>query len=107
MYDFWRPSMELTMAHVQRKHLPSYVLRQLHSSGDQLKRKRTNDDSLSSSSPAASDDSNSSSSSNNAKRAAPSDRIRSSFDSETQSCRPPSNNSLHSSSISASGPGDV
>ncbi|KAG8066035.1 hypothetical protein GUJ93_ZPchr0004g39086 [Zizania palustris] len=77
MYDFWRPGMELTVAHVQRKHLPSYVLRQLHSAGHQLKRKHTNDASLSSSSPAASDDSNSNSSSIDAKKAATSDRIRS------------------------------
>ncbi|KAL5214981.1 hypothetical protein ABZP36_004133 [Zizania latifolia] len=106
MYDFWRPGMELTVAHVHRKHLPSYVRQQLHSAGHQLKRKRANDDSVSSSSPAASDDSKSSSSSSDAKRAAAPDRIRSSFDSETQSCRPPSN-ALHSSSISASRQGGV
>uniref|UniRef100_A0A0E0KUH1 Poly(A) polymerase n=1 Tax=Oryza punctata TaxID=4537 RepID=A0A0E0KUH1_ORYPU len=88
MYDYWRPGMEVAVAHVRRKDLPSYVLRQLRSPcrHDQLKRKRADDDP--SSPPAASDHSASSSSSStssrNAKRAAAAPgRIRSSFEKKT------------------------
>uniref|UniRef100_A0A0D3FZH9 polynucleotide adenylyltransferase n=1 Tax=Oryza barthii TaxID=65489 RepID=A0A0D3FZH9_9ORYZ len=85
MYDYWRPGMEVAVAHVRRKDLPSYVLRQLlRSPGrhDQLKRKRADDDP--SSSPAASDHSASSSSSRDAKRpAAAPGRIGSSFEKKT------------------------
>uniref|UniRef100_A0A0E0H594 Poly(A) polymerase n=1 Tax=Oryza nivara TaxID=4536 RepID=A0A0E0H594_ORYNI len=88
MYDYWRPGMEVAVAHVRRKDLPSYVLRQLlRSPGrhDQLKRKRADDDP--SSSPAASDHSASSSSSRDAKRpAAAPGRIGSSFEKKTADC---------------------
>ncbi|KAG8082952.1 hypothetical protein GUJ93_ZPchr0014g47290 [Zizania palustris] len=73
--------MEVAVAHVRRKDLPSYVLQQLGSAGHQLKRKRADDSSSSSSSSslAASDDSKSSSGYRDTKRASALAMIRPSF----------------------------
>uniref|UniRef100_J3M0U6 Poly(A) polymerase n=1 Tax=Oryza brachyantha TaxID=4533 RepID=J3M0U6_ORYBR len=69
-YEYWRTGMELKVAHVSRKDLPSYVARQLRSGGHQLKRKRVDDESCSSSPSDGSDDPRSSSSSADIKRPA-------------------------------------
>ncbi|KAL6651285.1 hypothetical protein ACP70R_010210 [Stipagrostis hirtigluma subsp. patula] len=53
-YEFWRPGMELAVAHVRRKDLPAHVLQQIRQNGGDLKRKRGDDGSNSSSSSSSS-----------------------------------------------------